>query len=99
MQVMNKYQETVNEAGRKYFTAINLPTRDDIKSLGERLGVMEERLGRIEAMLAGRVATDGPGPSGPSAAPAPRPRPKRTKKPPKTASGASGASGAAGDKK
>jgi len=80
MQVMNKYQQTVNEAGRKYFTAINLPTRDDIKSLGERLGVMEERLSRIEALLTHQTPGQTPGAT---EAAAPRARSKRTKKPPK----------------
>lgn len=78
MQAMTKYQQSVSEAGSKYFNAINLPSRDDIKSLGARLGVMEERLARIEALLSGQSADT------PAAAPA-GPRPKRTRKPPQKA--------------
>lgn len=52
----------------------NMPSREDIASIGERLISMDDRLVRIETILA-RMA-------GPAAAPGAN-RPPRTKKPPK----------------
>jgi hypothetical protein len=65
-------QQAVNEATGKALTAANIPTRADMIALGERLGAVEARLIRIEALLT-KVATD------PAA---PTPGPKRTRKPP-----------------
>ncbi len=80
MQAMTKYRETMHEAGRKYFTAMNMPTRDDLVTLGERLSVIEDRLNNIENLLRqGAEAADKPA----------QPKPRRTKKPPSKSGGKS----------
>lgn len=54
--------------------AMNLPTRDDMTALGERLGQLEDAVARIEALLVRSTA----------ASAAPTARPPRTRKPPRT---------------
>jgi polyhydroxyalkanoic acid synthase PhaR subunit len=52
--VMDAYlgmQKTMNEAFGRYFTALNIPTRTDVLSLGDRLGQIEDRIASIEASL------------------------------------------------
>lgn len=79
MKAMAKYQQTVSEAGRKYLTSVNLPSRDDIVSVGEQLRVIDDRLTRIEHLLANADLQSAP--------PTEEvPRPKRTRKPAKPAS-------------
>ena len=51
--------------------AMNLPTRDDLVALGERMGLVEDALARIEAML---VQSRSPTTT----------KPPRTRKPPAT---------------
>ena len=60
---------------------LNVPSRDDVAALGERLMIMDERLVRIEQALSKLAPPDSPAkPSGPP----------RTKRPPtRTASAAS----------
>jgi polyhydroxyalkanoic acid synthase PhaR subunit len=70
-------QKRMAEAMGQYFSALNLPTRTDVISLGERLSSIEERLTSIEASLA-RLAGAGEGPDGASIR---IQRPPRTKQP------------------
>jgi hypothetical protein len=70
-------QKNTNEALTRFFASLNLPTRDDLAALNERLGVIEERLHAIAITLgaqreAGADARD----TG-----AATPRPPRTKRP------------------
>ena len=53
---------------------MNVPNRDDVAELGQRLAAIEERLARIETLIERGT--------GVSAATAERRRPPRTRKPP-----------------
>ena len=70
-------QKSLAEAMGQYFSALNLPTRADLISQGERLSSIEERLTSIEASLA-RLAGASDAPDGASIAIR---RPPRTKQP------------------
>jgi hypothetical protein len=70
-------QKRMAEAMGQYFSALNLPTRTDVISQGERLTSIEERLTSIEASLA-RLAGAGEATDGASI---PIRRPPRTKQP------------------
>lgn len=65
-------QQAVHEGMTKVLAATNIPSRDDLAALGERVGSMEAQLARIEAAL-GAPAT---------ASATAKPKPKRTKQPP-----------------
>jgi len=78
MEIFLSFQRSMQQATELYFAALNIPTRTDVLSLGERLAVIEERLGSVESLLRALVPA--------TATPPPRPRPKRTRQPP--ASGA-----------
>ncbi|GIW13229.1 MAG: hypothetical protein KatS3mg062_0668 [Tepidiforma sp.] len=73
-------QKGMNETMSRYLQLVNMPSRQEVLALGERLSAIEERLGRIEGMLA-RQATAPAGAASENGAPA-APRPPRTKKPP-----------------
>lgn len=80
MEIFLSFQRSMQQATELYFAALNIPTRTDVLSLGERLAIIEERLASIESLLR-NVA--------PEAATSPaRPRPKRTRKPPGSPVGA-----------
>ncbi|REK07266.1 MAG: hypothetical protein DWQ36_11990 [Acidobacteria bacterium] len=51
METLLVFQRTMNESTQRYFSALNVPTRTDILSLGERLGAIEERLESLEAAI------------------------------------------------
>ena len=92
IEAMTMFQQTVNEGAQRYFQAMNLPTRTDLTELAERLTAVEERLLRIEGLLAEAMGRKG------GANPAPRPA--RTRRPPserKAAEGAEPGTGAAAD--
>ncbi|NWG71368.1 MAG: hypothetical protein HXY23_07150 [Parvularculaceae bacterium] len=74
-QLQLRMKKGVNDHMARQLALFNMPSREDVSAIGERLMTMDERLIRIEAMLA-RLA--GP-------APAAGPRPPRTKKPAKRA--------------
>jgi polyhydroxyalkanoic acid synthase PhaR subunit len=78
MDVYLGMQKNMNETMGRYFSALNIPSRSDILSLGDRLGGIEDRLTSIESALAGLKAAK---PA--SAAEFPAPRPPRTRKPEK----------------
>ncbi len=86
MDLYLNMQKQLNESMGRYLNVLNLPTRSDVFSLGDRLSMIEERLAGIDARLAaivpaGRAAAASTAPS-PAAA---VPRPPRTKKPPQAA--------------
>jgi hypothetical protein len=74
-----KMQETVKQFMTAYLAATNLPSRTEVLAIAERLGDVEARLERMNALLQ-RIA-DAQTTGAPAAAPA-RPRPPRTKSPP-----------------
>lgn len=83
MDVYLNMQKSMNEVMGRTFSALNLPTRTDILSLGERLSAIEDRLGGIESSLTAlKAAPAAKAAAAPSpAAAATIPRPPRTKKP------------------
>ena len=80
---MLKLQETMKQFMATYLASANLPSRAEVLAIAERIGGVEARLDRMNALLeriAAARAADGSA-SAPAAAPA-RPRPPRTKSPP-----------------
>lgn len=81
MDVYLNMQKSMNEVMGRYMSALNLPTRNDILALGERLSAIEDHLGTIESDLgamkspAAAKATTAASPTADAA------RPPRTKKP------------------
>jgi polyhydroxyalkanoic acid synthase PhaR subunit len=69
-------QRSMSEAMGRYFTALNVPTRTDVLTLGNRLSDIEDRLAAIETGIA-RLGPDAAKPKTQA-----RPKPARTKKPP-----------------
>lgn len=51
MDVYLNVQKQMNEVMGRVLQTVNLPTRDDILAVGERLSQIEDRLGRIEDMV------------------------------------------------
>lgn len=86
MDVYLNVQKNVNDVMGRYFTSVNIPTRQDILGLGQRLSDIEGRLDAIERALTALTASlkAGATPAAAEAATAPAaayPRPPRTKKP------------------
>ncbi len=80
MDVYLGMQKNMNEVMGRYFTALNVPTRTDVLSLGTRLSEIESRLGSIEdGVQAIRPVAATPAKAAESVA---VPRPPRTKRPP-----------------
>ncbi len=75
MDVYLNIQKNMNEVMGRYLQTVNMPTRNDILALGERLSEIEDRLTRIEEAVgaASQVVPH-----------AMSERPPRTKKPPKS---------------
>ena len=63
-------QQAVHEGMTKVLAATNIPSREDLAALGERVGNIEAQLSRIESAL------------GASTTHSSSPKPKRTKQPP-----------------
>ena len=76
MDVYLNLQKNMNEVMGRYLQTINVPTRNDILAIGERLSQIEDRLSSIENGLRANVA-----PLPAPAAAATVARPPRTKKP------------------
>jgi polyhydroxyalkanoic acid synthase PhaR subunit len=70
-------QKNMNETMGRYLSSLNLPTRDDLAALGQRLAAIEDRLGAIGS--GGKPAVQGVATT--SVAPVATPRPPRTRKP------------------
>ena len=51
LDVFLHFQKTMSEAMGPYLTALNVPTRTDVLTLGDRLQAIENRLAAIEANL------------------------------------------------
>jgi polyhydroxyalkanoic acid synthase PhaR subunit len=69
-------QKRMSETMGRYLGALNLPTRSDVSSLGDRLASIEKRLASIEERMERLVGGGPPRDLAPSV-----PRPPRTKKP------------------
>ena len=80
MDVYVNMQKGMNEAISRYLSSVNMPSRQDILGLGDRLTAIEERLTSIEKSLA-RKAPAKSGPPAGATAPNGVVRPPRTKKP------------------
>ncbi|WP_379546491.1 poly(R)-hydroxyalkanoic acid synthase subunit PhaE [Qipengyuania sp. DSG2-2] len=74
MQMQMRAQ--IQKAMGKALEVANLPSREDIITLGERVGAIEGQLARIEAAIGTDLKP---------ADTARKPKPKRTRKPPETA--------------
>jgi phytoene dehydrogenase-like protein len=78
MEAYAAIQKSMAESMSRYLGALNMPTRTDILTLGDRLAMIEDRLAGIERMLAesgvSAGVSDGAVGSGL--------RPPRTKRPP-----------------
>ncbi len=81
MEVSLTMQKSMNDAMGRYFSAMNMPTRTDVLSLGNRLSEIEERLGGIESALRALAVASGAQNGGGGEQPAVA-RPPRTKTPP-----------------
>lgn len=77
MDVYVNMQKTMNDVMGRYLTMANLPTRDDILAIGDRLSAIEERLVAIDAGRAAGGTADGEPKQAAGAK-----RPPRTRKPP-----------------
>ncbi|MCY3928195.1 MAG: hypothetical protein OXG81_07960 [Acidobacteria bacterium] len=55
VEAMTMFQQTMSEGAQRYFEMAGVPTRTDVAELSERLTAVEERLQRIEALLAAAV--------------------------------------------
>ena len=71
-------QKSMGESMRRYFASLNLPTQEDLATLGQRLNAIEQRLAAIERNNPSMSFVGG------EAATAATPRPPRTRKPPST---------------
>ena len=78
MEAYAAIQKNMAEGMSRYLGALNMPTRTDILTLGDRLAMIEDRLAGIERMLAesGASAAASDGSAGAGL------RPPRTKRPP-----------------
>lgn len=78
MDVYLNLQKGLNETMGRYLSALNIPTRGDVTAIADRLSLIEERLGGIEARLAPPLAA---APQHTASTPASSLRPPRTKQP------------------
>lgn len=84
MDVYLNMQKSVSEGMGRYFTALNVPSRNDVMALGERLSAIERQLAAISLRLDAIGAAEATRPSR-AAEPAqttPAAKPPRTKQPP-----------------
>ncbi len=70
-------QKQLGELMEKYLVTMNLPSREQVTGLAERLQSVEAQIGEIKSMLS-RMAAGSGSPQGVDAAP----RPPRTRRPP-----------------
>lgn len=70
-------QKQLGELMEKYLVSMNLPSREQVTGLAERLQAMESQIGEIKSMLSQMAASSG-APHGADTAL----RPPRTKRPP-----------------
>lgn len=55
VEAMTMFQQTMSESSQRYLQLANMPTRTDVTEVAERLTAVEERLLRIESLLAAAV--------------------------------------------
>ncbi len=79
---MLKFQDTMKQFMATYLASANLPSRAEVLAIAERIGGVEARLDRMNALLERRGA--GTSDASASASAPARPRPPRTKSPPAT---------------
>lgn len=79
MDMYLNFQKSMSEAMGRYLTTMNMPTRQDVLALGDRLSAIEDRLVALEAKVASAPQGNGivPGTGLKDV-----PRPPRTRKPP-----------------
>jgi hypothetical protein len=70
-------QKQLGELMEKYLVSMNLPSRDQVTGLAERLQSIEGQIGEIKSMLSQMAASSGISQGGDTAL-----RPPRTKRPP-----------------
>ena len=70
-------QKQLGELMEKYFVSMNLPSRDQVTGLAERLQSIEGQIGEIKSMLSQMAASSGISQGSDTAL-----RPPRTKRPP-----------------
>ncbi len=80
MDVYLNVQKNMNEVMGRYLQMVNVPTREDILAVGERLSQIEDRLTRIEDAVTSDRSTARPGPAVSAATASSVARPPRTKK-------------------
>ena len=84
MDIYLNMQRSMSEGMGRYFTALNVPSRNDVLGLGERLSAIERQLAaiklRLDTMAVSNDATAAEAKVATTASPAARP--PRTKKPP-----------------
>jgi hypothetical protein len=80
-------QQTVSDVMQRHLTTMNMPTREDVIRISEKVHEIDRRLARIEMLLEANAAaaqqTSGANPSGP----------RRTKQPPEDYAQSRGAEG------
>jgi len=81
-------QRMVADNLERYYAAFNIPSHQDLVTLGERMKTIEETLSRIEAALEARA------PGAAAKRPKARPKPARTRRP--AVAAAKSSNGAAG---
>ncbi|MCP3458949.1 MULTISPECIES: hypothetical protein [unclassified Bradyrhizobium] len=69
-------QKQFGDVMEKYLLSMNLPSREQMTGIAERLQSIEGQLGEIKSMLSQMSASSGTSPAGAA------PRPPRTKRPP-----------------
>jgi polyhydroxyalkanoic acid synthase PhaR subunit len=77
METYVMMQKNMAESMSRYLGALNMPTRTDILTLGDRLAMIEDRLAGIERMLTAAGTSAAPADGATAAAM----RPPRTKQP------------------
>ena len=78
MNASLQVQKALGEMMAKFLTSLNLPTRDDVVALGDRLESIDSHLGQIARLLEGREGGASVSSVGTSSATA---RPPRTRQP------------------
>ncbi|KPV51935.1 hypothetical protein SE17_18415 [Kouleothrix aurantiaca] len=74
------FQQTIEQSMTQALIQLNMPTRTDVTSIGDRLSLLEQRIGEIEARLAARGEAPKPAASTAKLAQAKQPARSRTRK-------------------
>jgi hypothetical protein len=75
-------QKQLGELMEKYLVSMNLPSREQVTGLAERLQAIESQIGEIKSMLSQMAASSGKSQGSDTAS-----RPPRTKRPPSEGAG------------